>query len=264
MPKIKITLSTIFIFLAVSLLAQERKTVTLEDIWAKGTFRSQYMPGFNWMSDDQYYSVLEENRIVRVRTVDGEKTHTIFNNTENLEIDTYEFNTTEDKILLATETEPIYRHSFSALYFIFDINSGKLRKLFPEKISYPAFSQDGLKIAFVFNNNLYYTDLTTWKTIAITQDGKKNSIINGSTDWVYEEEFSDDAYSFTRAFAWAPDGKKLAYYTFNESDVKEYNMQLWNDLYPTDYKYKYPKAGEKNSEVSIHCYFIETGEKNNY
>lgn len=254
--RIKILLFNCLFFFSLISFAQEKKSINIEDIWASGTFRSQYMPGFNWMSDDQSYSALANNQIVRFKISDQQPAETIFKNQDNLEIDDYEFNETENKLLIATDTEPIYRHSFVATYYVYDRKTDQLKKLFPEKISYPTFSPDGQKVAFVSGNNLYYVDLTNFKATQITDDGKKNFIINGSTDWVYEEEFS-----FTKGFSWSPDSKKIAYYKFDESEVKEYNLQLWNDLYPTDYRYKYPKAGEKNSEVSIHTYFLDSGKK---
>jgi dipeptidyl-peptidase 4 len=247
-------LITVFLLLiSFSLFAQEKKQITLEDIWLKGTFRPQYMEGFRWMANDQYYSSIEENNIVRSDVATGNVTSTIYNNSENIEIDDYEFSKDEAKILLLSEMEQIYRHSFTAIYHVYDIKSKSLKKVSPNKISYATFSPDRKNIAYVFENNLYYLNTENSETTKVTDSGKINSIINGSTDWVYEEEFS-----FTKAFFWSADSKKIAFYTFDESQVKEYNLQIWDGLYPTDYKYKYPKAGEKNSEVSVNCYFLET------
>ena len=116
---------------------------------------------------------------------------------------------------------------------------------------FATFSPDGSKVAFVRLNNLYMVDLATMTEKQITTDGKWNHIINGACDWVYEEEFS-----FARAFQWSPDSKKIAFYTFDETKVPEYNMQTWGKLYPTDYKYKYPKAGEANSIVMISIFHL--------
>jgi len=113
-------------------------------------------------------------------------------------------------------------------------------------------SPDNTKVAFVKDNNLYYTTLATNITTQVTQDGENNKIINGAADWVYEEEFS-----MAQAFSWSPDGNKLAFIRFDEREVPEFNMQIWGDLYPEDYVFKYPKAGEKNSEVSIHVYQLD-------
>lgn len=168
----------------------------------------------------------------------------------------YELSPDETKVLLATEVEPIYRHSTKAYYYIYDITNGYFRELVKGgKQSYATFSPDGSKVAFVRNNNLFLVNLQDMSVKQVTQNGEKNKIINGSTDWVYEEEFG-----FTKAFYWSPEGDKLAFITFDESEVKEYNMQLWGNLYPEDYRFKYPKAGEKNSTVSISVYHITTGE----
>ncbi|MDZ7604829.1 MAG: DPP IV N-terminal domain-containing protein [Cyclobacteriaceae bacterium] len=119
------------------------------------------------------------------------------------------------------------------------------------KLSNGTFSPDGSKIAFTRDNNLYYEDLKSGEVIAVTRDGKFNEIINGSSDWVYEEEFS-----LTKAFCWSFDGSMLAYLRFDESQVPTYHLQKWNGLYLEDYQYKYPKAGENNSIVSAHVYSL--------
>ncbi|MGD1840794.1 MAG: S9 family peptidase [Thermonemataceae bacterium] len=120
-------------------------------------------------------------------------------------------------------------------------------------MSYVTFSPDGQQVAYVRDNNLFLMNLKDQQEITITKDGKLNEIINGSTDWVYEEEFG-----FAKAFFWSSDSKKVAYYRFDESAVKEYNMQVWDALYPTDYRFKYPKAGEENASVEIWVYDITT------
>lgn len=123
-----------------------------------------------------------------------------------------------------------------------------------EKISYATLSPDNDKAAFVKENNLYLVELATNKLTQITTDGAWNKVINGAADWVYEEEFS-----MAQAFKWSPDGKKIAFLRFDETQVPEFNMQTWGPLYPQDYKFKYPKAGEKNALVSIHVYDLSSG-----
>lgn len=252
----RVSTAVFFLLFSLPAFSQEKKSISLEDVWAKGTFRGQYVEGFNWMTGDKHYSSIQNNKIVRQEALTGNVVETIFPNTENIKVGDYIFNAAEDKLLISSESEPIYRYSFVAFYYLYDLSAKSLKKIFPEKISYATFSPDGQKAAFVHQNNLYSVDLASLESTQITQDGKTNFIINGSTDWVYEEEFS-----FTKAFFWSPDSKKIAFYRFDESEVKEYNMQVWDDLYPTDYRYKYPKAGEKNSTISIHCYFLETGKK---
>src|SRR5690606_6657328 len=121
-----------------------------------------------------------------------------------------------------------------------------------EKISYATLSPDNTKVAFVKDNILYFVELSSNKVHQVTHDGKWNHIINGAADWVYEKEFS-----MAQAFEWSPDGKKIAFLRFDETEVRDFNMQLWGDLHPKDYKFKYPKAGEKNAVVSIHIHDLE-------
>ena len=166
----------------------------------------------------------------------------------------FTFNTKEDKLLIPTETEPIYRHSKRAKYKIYDISKSNLISVFDEKIEAPLFSPEGNKIAFVYENNLYIRDLANEKVRQITNDGKKNEIINGISDWVYEEEFG-----IVRMFDWSKDGKKIAFVRFDESKVPTFSMDIYNNgLYPSQKNFKYPKAGENNSEVSVYIYDLDT------
>lgn len=265
--KIKITL--LLIIFCVSggprtAIAQQKEKLTLEEIFKKGSFNPKTVKGINWMNDGQFYSSITSSKdadfILKYDIKNGMVRDTILNGRtlpkvkfNTLQIDDYSFSADESKLLLATEKESIYRRSSKAFYFIYDLNTESLKKLTEgEKQSYATFSPDGSKVAYVRNNNLFYVDLTTMEEIAVTTDGKWNYLINGSTDWVYEEEFG-----FAQAFFWSPDSEKLAYYIFDESDVKEYNMQVWRGLYPIDYRFKYPKAGEENSKVDIVVYNLK-------
>ena len=134
--------------------------------------------------------------------------------------------------------------------YIYDIETKNLQPVFDKKIMHASFSPLSDKVAYVFENNLYFYNLTSKETISITKDGNKN-IINGNCDWVYEEEFG-----FTKAFEWSPDGLNIAYYRFDQTEVPEYNFSMYENLYPTDYKYKYPKAGENNSKIQLGIYSI--------
>ncbi len=230
------------------------KKITLEDIYKQYTFSAKRISGINSMNDGKYYTVNNMGRsIEKHRYKDGEKVSTVFNVEDADGITSfsmYEFNLDETKILLTTQVERIYRHSFSAEYFVYDISDKSLLSLSSNgKQQLAAFSPESDQIVFVRENNIFVKDILTGLETQITFDGEKNMIINGAPDWVYEEEFA-----FSDGFHWSPDGKKIVYYKFDESEVQEFSMTMFGDLYPESYRFKYPKAGERNSTVTIHVY----------
>ncbi|MCX7636474.1 MAG: S9 family peptidase [Cyclobacteriaceae bacterium] len=247
-------------FICTASLAQ--KEITIDDFTTRNAFAQRSVYGINWMNDGKHYTTLEGNKIVKYAIATGQAVETLADgNTMNPKINftDYELSSDEKKILLLTGFEGIYRRSFKAEYFVYDLNTRVLRKLSEGgKQSYAAFSPDGSKVAFVRQNNLFYVDLNSWREVQITTDGKLNKIINGTTDWGYEEEFS-----FVQAFYWSPDSRRLAYHRFDESNVRQYTLQKWNKgaLYPEDYVYKYPKAGEANSVVEIWIYDLQTNSR---
>lgn len=229
------------------------------DQTTNGMFSPRSVRSLNWMNDGQFYSALANNKIIKYSVRTGEEVETIVNGDElELNISTYSFNEDESIVLIMTDRQSIYRRSYTAVFYLFDRSTRSVRKLSEGRQSYATLSPDNSKVAFTRDNNLFYIDLKTGDEIAVTEDGKFNYIINGSTDWVYEEELY-----LTQAFAWSPDSKRLAYYRMDESGVKEYNLQLWKDgaNYPEDYRYKYPKAGEKNSVVEIYTYELASRSK---
>ena len=153
-------------------------------------------------------------------------------------------------LLVETSPNQIYRHSYSVISYVIDIQNKKIIDI-PGRVLYPTLSPDNQHVAYVKENNLYVYSLQKKQEIAVTTDGKVNQIINGAVDWVYEEEFS-----MSTGFSWSPSGNYLAYYRFDESKVKEFSMDIYNDLYPTQEKWKYPKAGEANSTVDVYIYNI--------
>jgi dipeptidyl-peptidase 4 len=238
-----------------------QKSISIEDFSQKDTFLSKSVSNINWTKDGKYYSTLQDNKIIKYNVTTGAAIDTLFDATKFPEkpvIQFYLFSSDESKVLLATEKTQIYRRSYVAVYYVFDIATGTLRKLSDGgKQSYAAFSPDGTRVAFARDNNLYYTDLLDFKEHQVTSDGKKNFIINGSTDWIYEEEFN-----LIVGFYWSPDGKKLLYYRFDESQVREYTVQMWNrKVYPDENTFKYPKAGERISEVELWVFNLDTREK---
>ncbi len=249
------------VFQALSAWAQT-KEITLEDIWQNYAFYPSYVQGGKGMNDGEHYTVMErEGKVVKIVAYSYKNTkekRVVFSsddvqiNDKPLYFSGYDFNSDESKLLLAVEKESIYRYSVKAHYYVVDVKTKKVEKLTDgDKQMYATFSPDGLHIAFVQNNNLYIKNLSNNQIIQITTDGEKNKIINGASDWVYEEELG-----LVRAFEWSPDGKYLAYYKFDESRVKEWDMKIYGELYPEHYTFKYPKAGEENSKVSIHIYKI--------
>ena len=239
--------------------AQER--ISVDDFTTRNTFFESDVTGINWMNDGNFYTALSDNKIVQYDITTGLALQTMVEGgrlSTPIVIDDYAFSNDEKKLLLQTQKQRIYRRSFVAAYYLYDLNTRSLQPLSTKGAQqYAAFSPDGSKVAFVRGNNLFYVTLADMQEEQVTVDGKFNSIINGTTDWVYEEELS-----FVVGFEWSPDGKKLAYYRFDESAVKEYNLQYWgNFLYPVDYQYKYPKAGEKNSTVEIWFYDLTSKKK---
>ena len=240
---------------------QSEKDIQLTDLWAGSKYVPASIDEVVPMNNDENYSVIENSfQINEYEYKTGNKIRTILNFYDVVKaagfkakaIDEYAFSTDETKILIATETESIYRHSKASKYYIYDLSQKKLTLLSDQgKQRLATFSPDGSKVAFIVDNNIFIKDLKTEKQTQITNDGKQNEIINGGTDWVYEEEFS-----FSQAYAWSPDGNNIAFYRFDESKVKEFSLTMYGKLYPEEYKYKYPKAGEENAIVTIHIYNI--------
>lgn len=247
--------------LVLSTQAQSLKKVSLEDVFKKSTFSQKSVYGINWMKDGQFYSSLVQRSgaaaVVKINLATGQEAGLLLDGRAlGVNFSSYSFNADESKALIATDVESIYRRSSKGVFYVVDMASSQKQQLMNgEKISYATLSPDNDKVAFVKENNLYMVELASNKLTQITTDGEWNKIINGSADWVYEEEFS-----MAQAFKWSPDGKKIAFIRFDETQVPEFNMQTWGPLYPQDYKFKYPKAGEKNALVSIHVYDLPSGE----
>jgi len=249
-----------FIMAATSVLTAQQKEVSLEEIW-NGTFRQERLQSLQSLNNGEEYVVLNRDRENGTTSIDvysyksGEKTRTLLNSADLTDIksfQSFQFSEDENKILLSTDVEPIYRRSSKDIVYVYDVASKDLMKVSEDQVQEASFSPDNSKLAYVFDNNIYILDLKSKEKTQVTEDGEINSVINGITDWVYEEEFA-----FVKAFAWNPTGEKIAFLRFDEAEVPEFSMDLFGkDLYPSQQVFKYPKAGESNSEVSLHMYDV--------
>jgi dipeptidyl-peptidase-4 len=249
-------INLLFLLLLTSIFAQQK--ITVEAIYT-GQFQAKGMDELQSMKNTNQYTVLNSNETTKSLQIDLfdfatlKKVSTLIDTKNQSKlvdgIDSYTFSADEKQLLIASNTNQIYRHSFTADYFLYNLENKELIKIL-EQVQEPTFSPDGKKIAYAKENNIYIYDIAYKTNSQITSDGKKNSIINGITDWVYEEEFA-----FVRAFDWSKDSKKIGYIRFDESQVPEFSMSVFSkDLYPKIETFKYPKAGEKNSVVSLHLY----------
>ncbi len=253
------------ILLTVPLMTNSQQTeeiLKFEDVFSRNQFSPKTVRGLIPMKDGNSFTMLTDSSINVYAYGSGEmidilalKRDLIPNGEDHpITVNTYQLNNNETMMLIPTGTERRYRHSSKSDYYLYDLIYKDLFLLSDKgKQSLATFSPDNSMVGFVRDNNLFVKHLFTGFEQQITYNGKTNEIINGTTDWVYEEEFS-----FTKAFFWSPDSRKIAYYSFNEKEVKEFQMAYYNDLYPELHKYRYPKAGEDNSLVSIHVYHLDS------
>lgn len=247
----------LFFLLSFSIFSQQ-KEITLQEIYT-GKFRTEKLQEMHALSNGKEFVVVNYDEAYQpsIDVYDYSsfsKKRTLISSTElsNFRFDDYKFSPDEQKILLASDTESIFRHSQKANYYVFDLKTQQKTIVFNQKIQEPLFSPDGTKIAFAYQNNLYIKDLQNDKITQITFDGKDNEIINGITDWVYEEEFS-----IVRMFDWSSDSQKIAFIRFDQRNVPEFSMDIYGkELYPKPMVFKYPKAGENNSKVNALVYYL--------
>ncbi len=260
----KLHLLAIFLLVFQAIGVAQEKQVSVEEIY-QGAFSTQGMDALRSMNNGTQYTVLNLDRQNQISTLDKyeyktlEKVGTIVSSQDLPEVPfftAYSFSEDEKKILLSTAVEPIFRRSTLGLFYVYDIDSKSVVKISDTKIQEPTLSPNGEMVAYVMENNLYIFNLNTQETKKLTEDGVKNKIINGVTDWVYEEEFS-----FVKAFEWNADGSKIAFLRFDETDVPEFSMDVYGTgLYPEPYTFKYPKAGENNSIVTLHLLDVDSGQ----
>jgi len=235
--------------------AEAQKKITVDDFTTGSTFSTQRVQGFKWMNKGQFFTLLFENSIYKYDVITGLRTDTIFNGQVNElpgQMDNYIFNSKEDKILMLVDQKFLTRKFFTGQYFIYDIEKNSLNQLSSGRQSHATFSPDGNSVAYTMDNNLFISELKKGANYPVTNDGVKNEIINGRTDRIHEDEFS-----ISKAFEWSPNGTKLAYLIFDESEVGEYTFPGWSDMEYSSYKY--PKAGEAISKVSINVFDLNSG-----
>ncbi|MCS7085870.1 MAG: DPP IV N-terminal domain-containing protein, partial [Bacteroidia bacterium] len=245
---------------AAVLLNTAARTQTLEDIWA---FKYAARPAANlrWHPDDQFYTDLTPaGDLVKISVLS--QTHeTIIPadrlvdpaTQKNIPVADYSFSKNGQKILVLSSPRKKYRYSASYVAYVYDVETQKCVSINDGKpVFLPTLFPDGALVGFVYENNLYVQNLKNGKILALTSDGQKNRVINGHTDWVYEEEFG-----FTQAFHVSPSGRYVAYYRFDESGVPEFSMPMYTGLYPENYTFKYPKAGDPNAVVTLHFYDLK-------
>jgi dipeptidyl-peptidase-4 len=265
----KIKISSVVLFVIFSLSAFSQKRIELSDVISRQVFVERSVTGLRSMNDGLYYTTAENRtKIVKYSYKTGTQVEVVFDlskieNPGFSEFSDYTFSDDETKILFTTNKKSLYRHSFTADYFVWNQATKEMSPLSANGSQQLAtFSPDGERVAFVRNNNIFIKSLKFGTENQVTRDGKVNEIINGAPDWVYEEEFS-----FNKAFAWSPDSKFLAFIRFNETEVPMFNMPMYqgqkpelkeNQLYPGSYSYKYPKPGEKNSVVSVRIYDLKS------
>ncbi|MDR1407027.1 MAG: S9 family peptidase [Tannerella sp.] len=239
--------------------------IELKDV-TDGAFRPQTFTGeMRSMPDGEYYTAMnrERTKIIKYSYKTGAPVDTLFDAGSAREcafdnFEGYAISSTGYRILLWREHEQIYRRSYRADVYDYDVRRNMVKPLNESggKVMIPTFSPDGRLCAYVKDNDIWIKKFDYDTEVQVTKDGVVNKIINGATDWVYEEEFA-----VTNLMAWSPDSKYLAYVRFDESAVPEYRMQMYGeDYYPDLYEYKYPKAGEPNSNVSLYSYSVDTKE----
>ena len=240
-------LFSISILTSVAFFAQE---ITLDKIYS-GYYRGKGISGISSLKNGEDYAVIESGGITKYSYKTTQKNGSIVEG----RFQSYTFNDDESKILLLKDSKSIYRHSFLGKFDVKDLKSGKVISLNNGNfVQEPTFSPDGNKVAFVSDNNLFYQDLNSGKITQITADGKKNSILNGLADWVYEEEFGH-----AKLYEWTKNSDAIVFVKSNESEVPEMMIPIYGkQLYPSEMRFKYPKAGEKNSVVSAQLYRLDT------
>ena len=254
----------VFLLIVTQSLHAQNKEITLEDIWLKNTFGTESLESFHSMKNGDFYTILNHNSYgtyldkYDYKTLEKVETLVLGKDLESQGLkyfEDYTFSDDESKLIMGVNLERIYRRSKKGKYYVYDLSSKSLELIADQNIQEPTFSPNGKHVAYVYLNNLYVKDLSTKEVKQVTSDGEINKIINGVTDWVYEEEFA-----IVRAFEWNADSSKIVFIRFDETDVPEFSMDVYGkELYPSQQVFKYPKAGENNSKLELHLFDLDSG-----
>lgn len=256
----------IFTFSFSFIILKSQENITIEELWKNYSFSQRNFGKIKVLKNSDSFTRLESNKelqqIVKYSFTNGKKELVVFDSQKfklKNRISSYKFSHQENYLIIETDREGIYRYSYRSKCLLYDIQNDKIYDVFDEKIQNLSFSPDEKFVSFTFENNIYINEIQnilngkirSFKKI--TSDGKNNSIINGSSDWVYEEEFG-----LVQAYQWSPDGKKIAYLKFDEENVNTFSMDIFKgQLYPSSKTFKYPKAGEDNSVVNLYIHDLE-------
>ena len=257
------------IMLAAMAVSMSASALTLQD-YVLGCARPRGIGAVTPASDGKYYYQLADGgkTIARCAYKTGQQVATVLDSVTMHSVqvkrwDGYEMSHSESAIILWADTEPIYRHSFTARFFVYDCKGGQIKSVAgDEPVQIATLSPDGQRVAYVKQNNVYVQRLSDGNITQVTTDGRKNHVINAVPDWVYEEEFA-----MLNSFAWSSDSRTLSFIRWDESEVPMYSMTMYEGdckpneqyaLYPGSYDYKYPVAGEKNAVVTVHSYDVAT------
>lgn len=256
-------ISMLFLLLGTIAVAQEKKSLTLEDIFASNKLTPKTLSGVQWVPGEAAFTYLKDGDIYKHEVVSGKETPLLAGKSlalkpggEPISIDSYEWSSDRKYLLIASNMRQIWRHSTDGQYFICDVLAKKLRPLsgIAGAQSNAKFSPDATKIGFVRGNNLFVLDLSNGVETQLTTDGSDN-VINGQFDWVYEEEFT-----ISDGWRWSPDGKKIAFWRLDQTRVPIFPIENMMSLYPSVFWLKYPKAGEPNALVQIGVVTLESAQ----
>ena len=232
-------------------IAQKKQNFSIEQVWGDYAFYPMFAPEIHQCANSEQYVFLYKNIIAQMSYTE-KRIDTLAIFPDSLAVRKILLNADNSKILLATNLESTHRYTYNARYYEYDFALDSIRLFSPLQIRNPQYASQGGMVCYAYNNNLYVADSNRVHS-QITHDGKLNTIIHGTPDWVYEEEFD-----MRTAFLWSPNSRHIVYLTFDESHVPLYQIPLYDSVYPTYTTYSYPKAGYPVSKLTAHIYDVNS------